>query len=374
MVYREKPMPTDSISRIEILGATRDRPGFAQICSLFFILLMLTASAVAESPRTKKVLKVGHFPNLTHAQAVVAHAMSRAGQGWFEPRLGENVEIRWYVYNAGPSAMEAVLARTLDMTFVGPSPTINAFLRSEGKQIRVVAGACSGGAALVIRSNSTITSVHDFKGKRVLTPQFGNTQDVAARKWFIDNGYEVRTTGGDVIVVPTPNPIQIDLFRRAQADAAWTVEPWVSRLELETGAKVFLEETSLWSNTGGKYVTTHLVASTESLKRDPELVARFVRAHIELTDWIKANAPRAKELLLAELRAETGFELPRAVLDRAWDRLEFTYDPVPASLRKNAYDAYECGLIDRVPDLTGLYELKYLNEALEERGLPIVTP
>lgn len=367
-------MHTNPISFVWISSSARDRWGLTQIYGLILAWTMLATPAVAGSGQTKQILNVGHFPNLTHAQAVVAHAMSRAGQGWFEQRLGENVEIKWYVYNAGPSAMEAILAHTLDMTYVGPSPTINAFLRSDGKRIRVVAGACTGGAALVIRSNSSIASVRDFKGKRVLTPQFGNTQDVAARKWLIENGYKVQPTGGDVIVVPTPNATQIDLFRRAQADAAWTVEPWVSRLELETGAKVFLEEASLWSNTGGKYVTTHLVASTEFLKRAPEMAARFVRAHTELTDWIKANPSRAKELLLTELRAETGFELRREVLDRAWDRLEFTYDPVPASLRKNARDAYECGLVSEIPDLTGLYELKFLNDALKDRGLLPVIP
>ena len=176
---------------------------------LTFALLVLTASARAE----KIVIRVGHFPNMTHAQGVIAHGLIRAGKGWFEERLGPDVEIQWFVYNAGPSAMEAIFARSIDLTYVGPNPAINAYLKSQGEEIRIVAGACSGGAALVVQPDGRIKTDADFKGKKIATPQLGNTQDVACRAWLQSKGLRITMTGGDALVVPTANPDQLSLFQ-----------------------------------------------------------------------------------------------------------------------------------------------------------------
>ena len=200
----------------------------------------------------KQVIRVGHFPNVTHAQGVIGHGLTRAQKGWFEQRLGPDVQVQWFVYNAGPSAMEGIMAGSIDVTYVGPNPAINAHLRTRGNDIRIVAGACSGGAALVVQPDGRISKDTDFKGKKVATPQLGNTQDVAARAWLKSKGYKVTLTGGDVFVVPTANPDQLTLFQKRDMDAVWTVEPWVTRLELEAKGKVYLEESSLWKETGGK--------------------------------------------------------------------------------------------------------------------------
>lgn len=148
------------------------------------------------------------------------------GRGWFEQRLGADVKIRWFVSNAGPSAMEAIFAKSIDLTYVGPNPAINAHLKSGGEEIRIVAGACSGGAALVVQADGRIKTDADFRGKKVATPQFGNTQDVAARAWLHSKGYRVTMTGGDVLVLPTANADQLALFKKGDLDAVWTVEPW----------------------------------------------------------------------------------------------------------------------------------------------------
>ena len=200
-------------------------------------LLGLGTSVQAES-----VIRFGHFPNVTHVQALVAHHLSRQGKGWFEERLGPGVKIEWYLYNAGPSAMEAVFARSIDVTYVGPSPAINAFAKSNGEEVRIVAGSANGGSALVIQPDSAIKTGADFRGKRIATPQLGNTQDVACRAWLSAQGLKITQTGGDAQVLPTPNPDQLSLFVQQKIDAAWTVEPWVSRLERDAGGKIFLEE------------------------------------------------------------------------------------------------------------------------------------
>jgi NitT/TauT family transport system substrate-binding protein len=196
---------------------------------IFFLLsFFLTFSTFAE----KKVIRIGHFPNVTHAQGLIGHALSREEKGWFEKYLDPEVEIQWFVYNAGPSAMEAIFANSIDMVYVGPSPAINAYLRSNGEEIRIVAGSCSGGAAFVVQPGKYIANNVDFKGKKIGTPQLGSTQDIAARYWLSSKGYKFTIAGGDVFVVPVENPDQLFLFQQKELDAVWTVEPWVSILLL----------------------------------------------------------------------------------------------------------------------------------------------
>jgi NitT/TauT family transport system substrate-binding protein len=332
---------------------------------LTLALLVLTTTVQAE----KVVIRVGHFPNITHAQGVIGHGLTRSGEKWFETWLGPDVEVQWFVYNAGPSAMEAIFARSLDMTYVGPNPAINAYLKSQGEEIRIVAGGCSGGAALVVQPDGRIKTDADFKGKKIATPQLGNTQDVAARAWLQSKGLKITMTGGDALVVPTANPDQLSLFERKEMDAVWTVEPWVSRLVLDAGGRVYLDESSLWKQTGGKYVTTHLVSSVKFLNEHPDLVKKWIAAHVELTKWINEYPDEAKRVLNAEMKAETTKSLPQETLNSAWNRLEITHDPIRTSLLKSAEDAYRIGFLKEKPDLSRIYHLKLLNEVLREKGL-----
>ena len=339
-----------------------------RLASLLLALLALTSTACAED----HVIRVGFFPNVTHAQALVAHNLSRHGKGWFEERLGPGIRIEWFSYNAGPSAMEAILARSLDMTYVGPNPAVNAHLKSEGKEIRIVCGSCIGGAALVVQPDGRIAQDADFKGKVIATPQLGNTQDVAARAWLLSKGLKITLTGGDAHVVPTANADQLSLFQKGEIDAVWTVEPWVSRLVLEAGAKVYLEERTLWPDTGGRYVTTHLVSSVAFLEGQPHYVRKWIEAHIELTEWIRDNPAEARRLVNEELKEITGRTVAPEVLDRAWSNLELTWDPVRTSLQKSAEDAHQIGFVRNAPDLSKIYELGILNAVLKSRNLPLV--
>lgn len=335
----------------------------------FFFGILFFCSLYGEE-KEKTIIRVGHFPNITHAQGLIGHGFSRDDRGWFEKRLGPDVEVQWFVYNAGPSAMEAIFADSVDLTYVGPSPTINAYLRSKGKEIRVISGACCCGASLVIQPDEEIQTNADFKGKRIGTPQLGNTQDVAARIWFRSQGFRVTLTGGDVWVIPTANFDQLTLFKNKDLDAVWTVEPWVSRLVLEANAKVYFDESYLWPQTKGRYVTTHLVSSKSFLENHPELVKKWLSAHVELTEWINQHPAEAKQLANEELRKEMMKGLSAKVLDRAWNNIELTYDPIRSSLFKYAEEAYEIGFIKDYPNLSQLYVLKLLNEVLDEKNLP----
>ena len=326
-------------------------------------LLGLTASVEGV------VLRVGHFPTVTHAQGVIGHGFSRLGRGWFEDRLGSEVEIRWFVFSGGALAMEALFSRTVDLVYVGPNPAINAHLRSRGNEIRILAGACVGGAALVVHAEGLIRSDSDFWGRRIGTPQFGNTQDVAARIWLRSNGMRVTITGGDALVVPTSSADQFALFRKGDLDAVWTIEPWVSRLVLQADARVYLEEQVLWSETGGRYATAQLVSGVRFLSANPELVRKWIGAHVELTDWINDNPGQAKRLLNEEIRAETRRAFPSELVDSAWRRLEFSYDPVRQSVIQVAEDAYRIGFLRSKPDLSRIYHLEPLNEVLRKKGM-----
>src|SRR5438552_1178180 len=234
----------------------------------------------------KTVIRFGHFPNITHAQGIIAHALSRQGKGWFEQRLGSNIEIQWFTYNAGPSAMEGIFAGSLDVTYVGQGPALNAHFKSNGEEIRVLSGAANAGAALVIKPDGPIKAAADFRGKKIATPQLGNTQDISCRAWLKAQGFNVTQTGGDVLVVPTNNPEQLGLFQRGSVDAVWTVEPWVTRLEREAKARVFLEDTDI--------ITTWLVSSAKFLKDHRDLAKKIASANKELTDWIQANKDEAQ--------------------------------------------------------------------------------
>lgn len=262
------------------------------------------------------VVRFGHFPNVTHAHGLVAHALTSEGRGWFEERLGPGVKVEWFTYNAGPSAMEALLAGSLDVTYVGPNPALNAHLKSKGEEIRVLAGATLGGAGLVVQGDGRIKGPKDFRGKKVATPQLGNTQDVACRAWLRDAGYQITQTGGDVAVLATQNPDQLALFQKGDLDAVWTVEPWVSRLEREANGTLLVPEPDA--------ITTVLVASVRFTKERPDLARKLTAAHRALTEWIVASPPDAKRLVRAELLAETRKEMPAELLDHCWPRMTFT--------------------------------------------------
>jgi len=287
--------------------------------------------------------------------------------GYFEKAMGPNVKIDWKSFNAGPSAIEALFAGAIDMTYVGPNPTISGYVRSDGEALRVVAGAASGGAALVVRADAGINKPEDFHGKRVASPQQGNTQDVALRAWLKAHGMKTNDKGGDVQVIPMANPDQLTLFLRKDLDAAWAPEPWATRLIREGNGKLFLDERDLWPH--GQFVITNLIVSTKFLKEHPDLVKNWIRANIDLTDWINKNLPEAKTLINQQIQKETGKALAQPVIDEAFTRIEVTYDPLRNTLLTSAHSAFDAGFLGKqMPDLSRLYDFTLLNQVLAEKG------
>jgi NitT/TauT family transport system substrate-binding protein len=323
-----------------------------------------TASAGDGTRAPEQVtLRLGYFPNITHAQPQVGIARST-----FSEALGPNVDLDTSkTFNAGPAAIEALFAGEIDATYIGPNPAINGYVQSDGKEVRIVAGATSGGALLVVRADAAIESPADFANKKVATPQLGNTQDVALRTWLADNGLNAREQGGNVQVVPTANADTLTLFQEGRIDAAWVPEPWATRLVQEAGGEVFLDEKTLWPE--GKFVTTHLIVRTKFLAEHPDVVENLVRAHVELTQWINDNPAEARRLVNENIEKVTTKALPQEVIDAAWENLEFTYDPIASSLEKSAADAYDLEFLAEQPDLSGIYALDILNRILRAKNL-----
>jgi NitT/TauT family transport system substrate-binding protein len=313
-------------------------------------------------PNRSVTLRLGFFPNVTHAQPNVG-----LERGMYQEALGANVRLDAKTFNAGPTVIESIFAGELDASYVGPNPAINGFVRSNGSEVRIVAGATSGGAMLVVRPDRGINRPADFANKRIATPQLGNTQDVALRAWLKAEGLNAREQGGNVQVQPIANTDALTLFQKGDLDGAWVPEPWGTRLVQEAGGRVFLDERSLWPN--GDFVTTHLIVRAKYLRDNPDIVEKLVRAHVTVTDYVNANPAEARTLLNRSIEKATSAALPVRVIDGAWENLRVTYDPIALSLKKSADDAYALGFLDKNPDLKSIYELSSLNKVLGEKNL-----
>ena len=316
-------------------------------------------SSAGDQPKTAKTLRLGYFPNITHATALIG-----VEKGFFTGKLGSTT-LKTQTFNAGPAETEALLSGALDAGYIGPNPAINAFVKTHGEAIRIIAGAASGGVQFVVRPG--ITKAADLAGKKIATPQLGNTQDVALRAWLKKNGFtpSSASTPGDVKVEPTDNATTLQLFKSGKIDGAWVPEPWASRLVLEGGGHVLVDEKSLWPE--GKFVITHLIVRTEFLKKFPETVKELLEGQVATTAWVEKNPADAKQAANAALAKLTGKPLKAAVLDRAWSNITLTNDPVASSLKKSAADAVTAGLLKET-DLKGIYDLTLLRQVLSAQG------
>ncbi|MEV5612698.1 ABC transporter substrate-binding protein [Streptomyces sp. NPDC052225] len=304
-------------------------------------------------------VKIGYFGNLTHGTALVGNQ-----KGFFQKEL-KGTKASYQVFNAGPSEIEALNAGSIDIGWIGPSPAINGFTKSQGKSLRIIGGSASGGVKLVVNPKK-IKSLDDVKGKKIATPQLGNTQDVAFLNWVAEQGWKVDANSGkgDVSVVRTDNKITPDAYKSGSIDGAWVPEPTASKLVAE-GGKVLLDESDLWPDK--KFVITNIIVSQKFLKAHPDVVEAVLRGSVKTNKWIDANPDAAKAAANKQLEKDSGKALPANVLDPAWKSIEFTDDPLASTLDTEASHAVKAGLLEK-PDLNGIYDLKPLNKVLKAEG------
>lgn len=306
---------------------------------------------------------IGYFPNLTHAPALVGLA-----DGYFQDAFGDDVTIETATFDSGTEEIEALFAGGIDIGFIGPSPTITGWEKSKGEALHVIAGAAANGASLVVREG--IDTVEDLEGKTIATPSLGNTQDVAARYWLKEQGFETdEQGGGDVHIQPQDNATALTALQTGDIDGAWVPEPWATRMVEEAGAKVLVDEADLWE--GGQFVTTNVIVRTEFLNEHPDAVDAFLAGLLDTIDAIEADPEAAQATVASEIGKISGSTPNAEILAKAWGSVVFTVDPLPSTLREQAEHAIEVGLLGEI-DLKGLYVLDPLNALLEERGQKLV--
>lgn len=331
------------------------------LLTALFASSAVTAPATAATAGLPDKIRIGYFANVTHAPALIA-----AQKNLWKKYL-PGVTIEPFIFGAGPAAIEALKGNALDVSYIGPNPAIAGYNTTNGTLLRIVSGATSGGAQFITKTS--INSVADLKGKNFASPGLGGTQDVALKNYLKDNGLVL---GKDVTVTPTENSTTLALFQKGEIDGAWVPEPWASRLVIDGKGKVFVDEKTLWK--GGKFTTTNIIAGTSFLKKYPKAVTAIIKANIDAIAFIKKSPAEAKDLVQAELLKQTGKKLSDDVIARAWPNLTFTNDPLAETLKKNADQAVDAGLLSlRSLGIRTIYDLTLLNKELKAQKLKTVS-
>ena len=324
------------------------------------LILVACAGPASGGDAPTVTLRLGYFPNVTHATAIVG-----VENGIFQDKLGSDVTLTTQTFNAGGDVVEAIFNGGLDASYVGPNPALNAWAQSEGTAIKIISGATSGGAFLVVSPD--ITSPDQLAGKKLGSPQLGNTQDVALRAWLKEQGYTTDLEGGgDVSILPQANADILTAFSTGALDGAWVPEPWATRMIEEGGGHVLVDERDLWPD--GEFVTTQLMVSQEFLNAHPDVVKHLLEGQVEANQFVNENAAESQQIVATAIGELTGSELDPAILAAAWENLVFTDDPIASSLAESAAHAEEVGLLEPV-DLEGIYDLSMLNEVLSAQSM-----
>ena len=324
------------------------------------------ASSAARGQGSSSVVRLGVFPNLTHAPGLIGIA-----NGIFDRDLAPT-KVKVTPFNSGSEASNALLAGSIDATYIGPGPTVSLFLKSGGK-VAVVSGATQGGASFVVRTDAGITGPNDLHGKNIADPGTGNTQDVALRTYLHGHGLKAKDEGGDVTVTPLESNSQVvQLFQQKQVDGAWMPEPYASLLTSMNLGTTLVDERTLWP--GGKFVTTNLLVSTDYMSAHPDVVKKLVQANVEAIDFITQDESQAQTVGNTELAKLGGKSLEAGVLSEAWSEMTFSWDPAAASLQRNAQDSYALKYITQAPtNILDVYKLDDLNAILQSLGRPAVS-
>jgi NitT/TauT family transport system substrate-binding protein len=322
------------------------------------------AGSTGSTTAQKVTLRLGYFGNVTHAPAMVG-----LQNGGFAKALGTNVTLKTSVFSAGPAAVEALFSKSIDASFVGPNPAINAYAQSKGAAIRIVAGTASGGAFFVV--NKDIKTAADLKGKKVGSPSLGNTQDVSLRYWLKQQGLSTDTNGGgDVKIIPGPdNGTVVQEFQSGDIAGAWMPEPYASKM-IAAGGHVLVDEASLWP--GGKYVTTLLIVRTDFLNAHPDVVANLIKGLSAAIDLTNSDPATAASLVSKGIETATGKAIAVDLVTKSFKSITFTLDPIASSLKTDVTHAESLGILKQTA-LTNIFDLTLVNKFLTSDGKPQVS-
>lgn len=327
---------------------------------LLAFLLLATAGCSSKEKTDDKTVRVAFFSNITHSQALIGK-----DNGAFQKALGDEIKVKWKQFNAGPAEIEAMLAGEVDIGYIGPGPAINGYAKSKG-ELKIIAGVMDAGAILVSKKGLEIKDMKELSGKRVAIPQYGNTQDLTLRNILKENGLKDKTKGGTVEILQADNSDIKTLLAKGDIDAALVPEPWGARLVKEVQANVVLDFNQVWRQ--GNYPTTVIIARTEFLEKHPDLVEKFLKTHVDLTDYTKSNVSEAKKIVNKQIGELIKKPLAEDVLDKAFTRLSPAYDPGKQAINEMVDISIEASFLKSKPDMDNLFDTKILNKILKEKG------
>ena len=320
---------------------------------------MIAFGTSASNSSPENTVRVAFFPNLGHSIAIVG-----TEKGIFAEKLGNQTVIETRLFDSGPQVIESIFANEIELAYVGPGPAINGFLKSDGKALKILAGAASGGVSLVIHPNSKIESVADFPGKRIAAPQIGNTQDISLRNYLYQNNLKPAEKGGSIYIINVVNPDIFTLFSKGELDAAWVPEPWATRLVQQLGGIRLFQEKDLWPDQ--KFSSTVLIVRSEFLEKHPDIVQKWVEAHVQTSDWINEHPAETKLIFNDFLKKKTGKTFPSEILNEAFSNLQITSDPIESSINTFAERANSLGYLGREGySLEGIFYTEPLNSITE---------
>ena len=335
---------------------------FLLMVTMAGILLLAGCGGKEENQNGLTVVKVGYFPNMTHAQALVGFS-----EGTFQKALGDGVVIEEHKFNAGPAEIEALLAGEIDLGYIGPVPAVNGFVKSKGK-IQIIAGASTGGALLLARNGVEIKIPKDLDGKKVAVPQLGNTQDLLLKNLLNQANLKDVAKGGTVTVIPAENPDILTLLTRGEVDAALVPEPWGSIMVKQTGAKIVLDSNELWRE--GNYATAVVIVNTDFLNKHPDLVEKWLSAHVEITEHMNHDPEASRISIQNQLKKLTQKELPEDILNSSISRVTVTNDPMATSIKEFADISFKSGYLKEKHDISNLFNFELINKILKQKGSP----
>ena len=300
-------------------------------------------------------IRVAFFPSIGHIIPIVG-----LEEKIFEKELGEEKQIEIKLFDSGPQVIESIFSGSIDIAYVGPGPIINGFLKSDGKDIKILSGAASGGASFIIQPNSGLESIENFDGKRIASPQISNSQDVSLRHYLELHGLKSVEKGGTVFVLNISNPDIYTLFAKGDIDGAWVPEPWATMLVQELdGIRLFNEE-KLWPNE--EFASVLLIARTEYLENNPETVQKWIESHEKTVTWINSNPNKSKSLFSNFLIDYMGKSLPTEIIDESFSNITITSDPIKNSVIIFAERADSLGYLGRAGyNLDGIFYNAVLN-------------
>lgn len=311
--------------------------------SIAIVVILVAFLSIGTKPSISKEVnsvRVAFFPNIGHSIAIIG-----LQKGFFPEKLGNQTNIQTRLFDSGPQVIEAMFSNQIDIAYVGPGPAISGFIQSNGKSIKIIAGAASGGASLVVHPHSNIKSVADFPGKRIAAPQIGNTQDVSLRSFLYQNNLKPVERGGSVYVINVQNPDIFTLFAKGELDGAWVPEPWATRLVQQLGGIRLFHEEDLWPSK--EFSSVVLIVRTEYLEKHPDVVQKWLQAHIQTSDWINAHPDETEIIFNNFLKQKVGKPLPPKILHEAFSNLKITYEPFESSIYTFAERANSLGYLGR---------------------------